>query len=83
MTDATPGSAPSSNRNVMILLSYLGCFSLVPLLTEKNDRSAMACQAWPGTDNGGALLWIVISIVIGARYLRLHRRRHAAARSAS
>ena len=38
MADATPGSAPSSNRNVMILLSYLWLLALVPLLTEKNDK---------------------------------------------
>ena len=38
MTDATPGSAPSSNRNVMIVLSYLWLLALVPLLTEKDDK---------------------------------------------
>jgi uncharacterized membrane protein len=39
MTDATPGSsAPSSNRNVMILLSYLWLLALVPLVVEKQDR---------------------------------------------
>ena len=39
MADAMPGSgAPSSNRNIMILLSYLWLLALVPLLTEKEDR---------------------------------------------
>ena len=38
MADATPGSAPSSNRNVMIALSYLWLLALVPLLTEKDDK---------------------------------------------
>ena len=39
MTDATPGSgAPSSNRNVMILLSYLWLLALIPLVVEKDDR---------------------------------------------
>ena len=38
MADATPGSAPSSNRNVMILLSYMWLLALVPLLTEKDDK---------------------------------------------
>ena len=38
MTDATPGTTPSSNRNVMILLSYLWLLALVPLLTEKDDK---------------------------------------------
>ena len=39
MADATSGSgAPSSNRNIMILLSYLWLLALVPLLTEKEDK---------------------------------------------
>jgi uncharacterized membrane protein len=39
MADATPGSSvPSSNRNVMILLSYLWLLALVPLVVEKEDR---------------------------------------------
>ena len=39
MADATTGSgAPSSNRNIMILLSYLWLLALVPLLTEKDDK---------------------------------------------
>ena len=39
MADATPGSAaPSSNRNVMIVLSYLWLLALIPLLVEKEDK---------------------------------------------
>jgi ABC-type nickel/cobalt efflux system permease component RcnA len=39
MADATPGSStPSSNRNVMILLSYLWLLALIPLVVEKDDR---------------------------------------------
>lgn len=39
MADATPGTgAPSSNRNVMILLSYLWLLALIPLVVEKEDR---------------------------------------------
>jgi uncharacterized membrane protein len=37
MAGAAPGSAPSSNRNLMIVLSYLWLLALVPLLTEKDD----------------------------------------------
>ena len=34
-----PPPAPvSSNRSVMLVLSYLGILALIPLLTEKNDR---------------------------------------------
>lgn len=35
-----PPAAPvvSSNRSVMLVLSYLGILALIPLITEKNDR---------------------------------------------
>ena len=41
--DVTPpplptGGAPSSNRGVMIVLSYLWLLALVPLLVEKDDK---------------------------------------------
>lgn len=32
------GAGASSNRNLMLVLSYLWIFSLVPLLVEKEDR---------------------------------------------
>src|SRR4029450_12133066 len=39
MADATPGpNVPSSNRNVMILLSYLWLLALIPLVVEKDDK---------------------------------------------
>ena len=39
MTDPTSGSgAPSSNRNVMVVLSYLWLPALIPLVVEKQDR---------------------------------------------
>ncbi len=39
MADATPGGgAASSNRNVMIVLSYLWLLALIPLVIEKEDR---------------------------------------------
>ena len=39
MSNGTPGSgAPSSNRNVMIVLSYLWLLALIPLVVEKEDR---------------------------------------------
>jgi len=42
MSDATSASGPpSSNRNVMILLSYLWLLALVPLLTEKDDKEVL------------------------------------------
>lgn len=39
MTDPTPpAGVPSSNRTIMIVLSYLWLLALVPLLVEKGDR---------------------------------------------
>jgi uncharacterized membrane protein len=38
MTDPVPTSVPSSNRTIMIVLSYLGILALIPLLVEKNDK---------------------------------------------
>jgi len=47
MADAMPpppppppsgSSVPSSNRNVMILLSYLWLLALIPLVVEKDDK---------------------------------------------
>src|SRR4029079_829226 len=67
MADASPGtSAPSSNRNVMIVLSYLWLLALVPLLTEKEDREVQ----WHAKHGivlmvAELALWIVISIMLG------------------
>jgi len=39
MSDPAPGGGtPSSNRTVMIILSYLWILALIPLLVEKDDR---------------------------------------------
>lgn len=67
MADATPGSAPSSNRNVMIVLSYLWLLALVPLLVEKDDKEVQ----WHAKHGlvlmvAELFLWIVISVVLGA-----------------
>jgi uncharacterized membrane protein len=65
MADATPGStAPSSNRNIMIVLSYLWLLALVPLLTEKNDKEVQ-WHAKHGIVLMGAeiVLWIVITVL--------------------
>ena len=66
MADATPGSAPSSNRNVMIILSYMWLLALIPLLTEKDDKEVQ----WHAKHGlvlmvAELFLWIVISILIG------------------
>ena len=67
MADATPGSAPSSNRNVMIVLSYLWLLALVPLLTEKDDKEVQ----WHAKHGivlmvAELFLWIAINAVLVA-----------------
>ena len=65
MADSTPGSTPSTNRNVMILLSYLWLLALVPLLREKDDKEVQ----WHAKHGlvlmvAELFLWIVINIVL-------------------
>jgi len=38
MPEPVPAGTPSSNRGVMIVLSYLWILALVPLLVEKDDQ---------------------------------------------
>ena len=65
MADASPGtSPPSSNRNVMIVLSYLWLLALVPLLTEKEDREVQ----WHAKHGivlmvAELVLWIAVTMV--------------------
>ena len=64
MADATPGSTPSSNRNVMIVLSYLWLLALVPLLTEKEDKEVQ----WHAKHGivlmvAELILWVGITII--------------------
>lgn len=65
MAGPTPGSAaPSSNRNIMIVLSYLWLLALVPLLTEKEDQEVQ----WHAKHGivlmvAEIALWIVVTIL--------------------
>ncbi len=64
MSDATTPSAPSSNRNVMIVLAYLWLLALVPLLVEKEDKEVQ----WHAKHGivllvAEIVLWIVLSIL--------------------
>ena len=66
MTDAAPGpNVPSSNRNVMIVLSYLWLLALIPLLVEKNDREVQ-WHAKHGLVLTAAefVFWIAFQVVI-------------------
>ena len=67
MADTSPGSAPSSNRNVMIVLSYLWMLALVPLLTEKDDKEVQ----WHAKHGlvlmlAELVVWVVVQIVLVA-----------------
>lgn len=54
-------SAPGSDRTIMLILSYLGIFALIPLLTKKDDSEVQ----WHAK-NGLALaiVWVVIAIAL-------------------
>jgi uncharacterized membrane protein len=64
MTDATTPGAQSSNRGIMIVLSYLWLLALVPLLVEKEDKEVQ----WHAKHGivlmvAEIVLWIAITIV--------------------
>jgi uncharacterized membrane protein len=70
MADATPppplptGGTQSSNRGVMIVLSYLWLLALVPLLVEKDDKEVQ----WHAKHGivlmvAEVVFWIAMSIV--------------------
>ena len=66
MTDPAPASPVSSNRSIMIVLSYLWILALVPLLVEKEDKEVQ----WHAK-HGIVLMvaefvfWIAMSILLG------------------
>jgi uncharacterized membrane protein len=65
MADVSPGAtAPSSNRNVMIVLSYLWLLALVPLLIEKDDKEVQ----WHAKHGivlmlAEIVLWVAVTMV--------------------
>jgi uncharacterized membrane protein len=65
MSDATtPAGTQSSNRGIMIVLSYLWLLALVPLLVEKEDKEVQ----WHAKHGivlmvAEVVLWIAITIV--------------------
>jgi uncharacterized membrane protein len=65
MNEASPSSTgASSNRGIMIVLSYLWLLALVPLLVEKEDREVQ----WHAKHGivlmvAELILWIAITIV--------------------
>ena len=64
MTEPASTGAVSSNRNIMIVLSYLWLLALVPLLVEKEDREVQ----WHAKHGivlmvAEIVLWIAVTIV--------------------
>jgi uncharacterized membrane protein len=53
------GGAPSSDRTLMLVLSYLGILALIPLIVKKDDREVQ----WHAKNGLGlAVAWIVLWI---------------------
>jgi uncharacterized membrane protein len=68
MADTIPpipgNTAPSSNRNIMVVLSYLWLLALVPLLTEKEDKEVQ----WHAKHGivlmvAEIVLWVVVTML--------------------
>ena len=64
MTEPASPGAVSSNRNIMIVLSYLWLLALVPLLVEKEDKEVQ----WHAKHGvvlmvAEIVLWIAVTIV--------------------
>jgi len=65
MPEPTPAGTASSNRGVMIVLSYLWILALVPLLVEKEDQDVQ----WHAKHGivlmvAEIVFWIAFNIVI-------------------
>ena len=65
MAEPTPAGTASSNRGVMIVLSYLWILALVPLLAEKEDQEVQ----WHAKHGivlmvAEIVFWIAFNIVI-------------------
>ena len=63
-----PPSGVSPNRQVMIVLSYIGLLALVPLLTEKDDKEVQ-WHAKHGLVLFGA--WVVLMVVTQVFFILL------------
>lgn len=61
---AGPGTSPSSDRTLMVVLSYLGLLALIPYLTKKEDPDIL----WHAKNGVGLLIldiavWVVFFIL--------------------
>ncbi len=58
------GAAPSSDRTLMLVLSYLGILSLVPLLAKKDDPEVQ----WHAKNGvvlfGAEVVWVIVRIAL-------------------
>ncbi len=61
---APPGAGQSSDRTIMLVLSYLGILSLIPLLTKKDDPEVQ----WHAKNGvvlfGAEMVWIILRIML-------------------
>lgn len=65
-----PPSAPSSNKTLMLVLAYLFPLSLIPLLTEKEDRDVQ-WHAKHGIVIGVTfmILWVLYVILLNVPFV--------------
>jgi uncharacterized membrane protein len=56
----TPGPSPSSDRTLMVILSYLGLLALIPYLTKKEDPDIH----WHAKNGMGLLILDVVVMVV-------------------
>ncbi|HEX9460615.1 MAG TPA: DUF4870 domain-containing protein [Thermoanaerobaculia bacterium] len=58
------GTAPNSDRTIMLVLSYLGILCLIPLLVKKDDPDVQ-WHAKNGTALFGAeVAWVIVVIIV-------------------
>ncbi len=58
------GTSPSSDRTIMLVLSYLGLLCLIPLLTKKDDAE-IQWHAKNGTALLGAeVVWMILGFIL-------------------
>jgi uncharacterized membrane protein len=59
-----PGTAPSSDRTIMLVLSYLGLLSLIPLFAKKDDPEVQ----WHAKNGvallGAEIVWMILGFVL-------------------
>lgn len=59
------GGGTSSDRTIMLILSYLGILSLIPFLMKKDDPEVMWHSRQGVALFGAEVIWIIFQVAIG------------------